>query len=162
MYSDYECIDIIKVLLKIKMWDPNSICNSSGDTALHLSVVYHRPVVVLFLLSEAKCDPNCRNYKKQTPLQLATDSAVIRDLIHYGANPENVYKSFGKTVGLKNPLIPPVKVFIMGDSGVGKSTLTKALKIETSFLVRAFRRRQRVSGVDEKTAGIVPHDFESE
>ena len=157
------CIDILKVLIATKKWDPNSTCNSSGDTALHLSVVYHRPAVVFFLLSEAKCDPNCRNYKKQTPLLLATDSAVtvIRDLIRYGANPDNVYKSFGKTVGLKNPLIPPVKVFIVGNSGVGKSTLTKALKIETSFLVRAFTRRQRVSGVDEKTAGIVPHDFKS-
>ena len=157
------CIDILKVLIATKKWDPNSICNSSGDTALHLSVVCHRPEVVRFLLSEAKCDPNCRNYNKLTPLLLATDSAVtvIRDLIRYGANPDNVYKSFGKTVGLKKPLIPPVKVFIIGNSGVGKSTLTEALKIETPFLVRAFTRRQRVSGVDEKTAGIVPHDFKS-
>ena len=162
-WSDSECIDILRILTSNKQWDPNSICNSRGDTVLHLSVRYQRPKMIHFLLYEAKCDPNYRNLNKLTPLQLATDSVVIRDLIRCGANPENVYESFGKTVGLENPLIPPVKVFIMGNSGVGKSTLTKALMIETSLFVRAFEllTRQTVSGVDEKTAGIVPHDFES-
>ena len=163
-YTNYsECVDIIKALVATKRWDPNSSCNSTGDTALHLSVRHHKLGVVHYLLSEAKCDPNSKNLIDETPLQLANDTDVINDLIRHGANPENVYRLHGKSVGLKKPLKPPVKVFIIGNSGVGKSTLTEALKIEASFnlLTRAFTTRRRVSDVDEKTAGIVPHDFES-
>ena len=69
-WSDPECIDIIKTLITTKQWDPNSICDSSGDTALHLSVLYHRYELTLYLLSKAECDPNKRNKKGETPVQL--------------------------------------------------------------------------------------------
>ena len=64
-------------------------------------------------------------------------------------------------MGLRKPLSPSVKVFIVGNSGVGKSTLTEALKLEVSSLIRPFMRKRKVIDVDKKTAGIVPHDFES-
>ena len=160
-WSDFECECMIKALISTEKWNCNSSCNSGGDTALHLSARYHRTVTVHLLLSEAKCDPNIRNIDEETPLQAACNTSVINDLIRHGAKPKNVYKSLGKSVGLTKPLVPPVKVFIIGNSGVGKSTLTEALKIETSFLVRAFTTRKKVSGVNEKTAGVVPHEFES-
>ena len=59
------------------------------------------------------------------------------------------------------PLQTPVKLFVLGNPSAGKSTLTKALKSELTQLVRLFKRSKPVSGVDEKTAGIVPHEFES-
>ena len=164
LMSAYEWSDsdIINALKSIKQWDPNSSCNSKDDTALHLSVRCHRSEIALYLLSETNCDPNITNIDLETPLKLAydTNSTIFNHLIRYGANPDNVYKSLGKSVGLIKPLIPPVKVFIVGNSGVGKSTLIEALKIETSILVRPFIQRKRVLG-DEKTAGIVPHNFES-
>ena len=159
--TDSECIDVIRALLATKRWDPNSSCNLEGDTALHLSVRCHRPRVIECLLSEAKCDLNSRNLNDEIPLQLTTDTDIILDLIRHGSNPNNVYKLYGKYVRLKKRLIPQVKVFIIGNSGVGKSTLTEALKIEASFLTRAFTIKRRVTGVDEKTVGIIPHDFES-
>ena len=160
-WPDSECKDMINDLISTEKWDQNSICCSSGDTALHLSVRHCRPVILIFLLYKAKCDPNVKNIHGETPLLLANDTGIIKILICYGANPENAYKSLGKTVGLTKPLVPPVKIFIIGNSGVGKSTLTEALKIESSLLVRIFTPRKRVSGVNEKTAGIVPHGFES-
>ena len=161
-WSDSGCKKMIKALMSTEKWDPNSSCNPNGDTALHLSARHNKYAIVHLLLSEAKCDPNITNIYDKTPLQLANHSSIINDLISYGASPENVYKSsLGRSVGLKKTLTPPVKVFIIGNSGVGKSTLTEALKIETSFLVKAFTKRKRVSSVDEKTAGIVPHEFES-
>jgi ankyrin repeat protein len=162
LWLDFECIiKIIKVLMETRQWDANSSCNSKGDTALHLSAKYNEHRVVHFLLSEARCDPNSKNFNNETPLQLANDAEIINDLIRYGSNPNNVYKLYGKSIKLKKPLKPPVKVFIVGNSGVGKSTLTEALKIEVSLFTRAFSTRRRVSDVDEKTAGIVPHDFKS-
>ena len=161
-WLDTKCIDLIKALISTKKWDPNCSCDSNGDTALHLSTRHHRPTIVHFLLSQTPCNPNVTNNVGETPLQVVSNStsSIINDLIRHGANPDNVYKSFGKSVGLTKPLVPPVKVFIIGNSGVGKSTLTEALKIETSFLVRR-RSRSRVSSVNEKTAGIIPHEFES-
>ena len=164
LWSDSECLDIIEGLMSAGQWDPNSSCNSEGDSALHLSVKHCRPVVVHFLLSKTKCFPNITNVYNETPLQVANKiNIIINDLIRHGANPRNVYKFIGKSVGLTKPLVPPVKVFITGNSGVGKSTLTEALKIETSnfIFLRALTTPKKVSGVDEKTAGIVPHEFES-
>jgi ankyrin repeat protein len=162
-WLDSECIEVIKVLMETRQWDANSSCNFKGDTALHLLVKHNKHRVVRFLLSEAKCDPNSKNFYDETPLQLANNAEIINDLIRYGSNPNNVYKLYGKSINLKRPLMPSVKVFIVGNSGVGKSTLTEALKIEVPFLARAFLNltRRRVSDVDLKTAGIVPHEFTS-
>ena len=50
---------------------------------------------------------------------------------------------------------------MVGNPSAGKSTLTKALQSEAFGLKRITKRIVKVSGVDEKTAGIVPHEFES-
>ena len=50
----------------------------------------------------------------------------------------------------------------MGDPGAGKSTLTKALETESKGLSSLKNRVLKVSDVDQKTAGIVPHDIENE
>ena len=100
-----ECITIIKDLIATKEWDPNSSCNSNGDTALHLSARHHRPYIIQFLLSEAKCDPNVRNLKSETLLQLlilAWPSSecitIIKDLIATKEwNPNSSCNSNGDT-----------------------------------------------------------------
>ena len=116
------------------------------------------------LLEEAKMDPNAKNNDGQTPLDLTSDPDVIRELIRHGANPQDVYKTHGKVLGKrssKQPLQTTVKLFMVGNPSAGKSTLTKALKSEAFGLKRITKRIVKVSGVDEKTAGIIPHEFES-
>ena len=116
------------------------------------------------LLEEAKMDPNAKNNDGQTPLDLTSTADVIRELIRHGANPQDVYKTHGKVLGKrssKQPLQTPVKLFMVGNPSAGKSTLTKALQSEAFGLKRITKRIVKVSGVDEKTAGIVPHEFES-
>ena len=51
-------------------------------------------------------------------------------------------------------------MFVVGNPSVGKSTLTAALKTE-KWIIAQFFSSGKVSGVDEKTVGIVPHDLES-
>ena len=75
-----------------------------------------------------------------------------------------MYKTHGKVLGKhssKQPLQTPVKLFMVGKPSAGKSTLTKALQSEAFGLKRVTKRIVKVSGVDEKTAGIIPHEFES-
>ena len=116
------------------------------------------------LLEEGRIDPNAKNNAGQTPLDLTSNADVIRELIWYGANPRHVYKTYGKVLGkhsLKQPLKTPVKLFMVGKPSAGKSTLIKALQSEITRFVSLVTRSKPVSGVDEKTAGIVPHEFES-
>ena len=119
---------------------------------------------VILLLEETKIDPNAKNDFGQTPLDMAHAATTIRELIGHGANPQDVYKRHGNVLGKhssKEPLQSPVKLFMVGNSSAGKSTLTKALLSEMTLFVRLVTRSKPVSGVDEKTAGIVPHEFES-
>ena len=116
------------------------------------------------LLEETTINPNEENNHQQTPLDLTSHPDIIRELIRHGANPQDVYETHGKVLGehsSKQPLKTPVKLFMVGNPSAGKSTLTKALQSEAFGLKRIKKRIVKVSGVDEKTAGIVPHEFES-
>ena len=120
--------------------------------------------ITKLLLEGGRIDPNANNNDGQTPLDLARRADVIRELIRHGANPQDVYNTHGKVLGKrssKQPLQTPVKLFMVGNPSAGKSTLTKALQSEAFGLKRITKRIVKVSGVDEKTAGIVPHEFES-
>ena len=104
-----------------------------------------------------------KNNDGKTPLDLTLNPDIIRELIRYGANPHDVYETHGKILGKfssKQPLQTPVKLFMVGNPSAGKSTLTKAL-LKEAFGLKRIKRLVKVSGVDEKTAGIVPHEFES-
>ena len=140
-------------------WDPN-LMTSSGYNALHLACMTNKHTVVHFLLSEMCCDPNMVTKAGYFPLQLTSNPDLVIQLLRHGAKLPNVYQTHGKILGTKEPLKPPVKIFVVGDPSVGKSTLTAALQKELPLLARTFANK-RVSGVDEKTAGVVPHEFES-
>ena len=69
-WRDSDCINLIRHLIVHECWNPNSACNSEGDTILHLAVLYHRPKVAEFLLLETSCDPNVKNGKGKIPLEV--------------------------------------------------------------------------------------------
>ena len=148
---------LIKLLLTT--WNPDDR-DSDGYTALHLACKADRPDTVNLLLSVAHCDPNLKSSSAEVPLQMTTNPEIIKDLIRHGAKASIMYKAYKKTLGTDKPLQPPVKIFIVGNPSVGKSTLTAALKTEKWIITQFFSSR-KVSGVDEKTVGIVPHDLES-
>ena len=120
---------------------------------------------ILFkLFDTATVNLNAKNNDGKTPLDLATDINIIKELIRQGADPQNVYKNHGKVLGKHSPKQPPqtpVQIFIVGNSSAGKSTLAKGLQSEVSRFVSLLTRSKRVSGVDTNTVGIIPHDFQS-
>ena len=117
------------------MWNPN-IANSDGNTALHLACQADQPDIVIFLLKQAHCDPNVTNNNDEVPLQKTANSDIIKDLIRYGAQTSIMYKSTRSALGTNKPIKPPVKMFIVGNPSVGKSTLTAALKKTLNFVAR--------------------------
>ena len=88
-------------------------------------------------------------------------------LLQHGAHADNVYTQHRKTLGnifSKDPLKSPVKMFVIGHGGEGKSTLIEAMEHEPTFwtaLVNVFIRPKEVEGVDQRTAGIIPRVFKS-
>ena len=54
-----------------------------------------------------------------------------------------------------------IKMFVLGNSGAGKSTFVKALCTEGQGFSRIKHQFTKVRDVDEKTAGIIPHDIHS-
>ena len=64
----------------------------------------------------------------------------------------------------KDPVKNPVKMFVIGHGGEGKSTLIEAMEHEPTAwtsLVNIFIAPKEVEGVDQRTAGIIPRVFKS-
>ena len=97
----------------------------------------------------------------RTPLDLATDTILMLLLFKHGAQVDNVYKSHSKYIGKlasERPPDNPLAVFITGDGGVGKSTMLKSMLSSKGFRA-IFTKAKPVTGVDEKTVGIIPHEI---
>ena len=123
--------------------------------------------IVEYLLTDCHLNSNAKNDQQQTPLSLAKSKEVMKLLLQHGAHAEDVYTEHRKTLGnifSKDPLKSPVKMFVIGHGGEGKSTLIEAMEHEPTFwtaLVNVFIRPKEVKGVDKRTAGIIPRVFKS-
>ena len=115
------------------------------------------------LLSECHADPNSSTKDGSTPLSLARETAIIRLLLQHGAVAADLYKysSLLPEGSPREAAQSTVSVFVVGDKGAGKSTLTKALTTEREGIARLAGRLSKVSGVKERTAGIECHTIHS-
>ena len=123
--------------------------------------------IVEYLLTDCHLNSNAKNDHQQSPLSLAKSKEVIKLLLQHGAHAEDVYTAHRKTLGnifSKDPLKSPVKMFVIGHGGEGKSTLIEAMEHEPTFwtaLVNIFIRPKEIKGADKRTAGIIPRVFKS-
>lgn len=156
-------LDILKFLLSLPDIYLN-IQNTDGNTPLHLlcSVSRHfyearketTSDMLVQLLSHKnvnlKISLSTRNKQEKTPIQLANNYSIIRRLISYGANPEDVYTEFRDILDEfkhQQPLEPAMKIIVLGNSEAGKTTLVNALKqMDTST--------ENISSVGGPTAGV--------
>ena len=140
-------MEVVQYLIERCHCDVKSV-DKDGRNPLHWSSMGGHTEIVQYLLR--RCNPNCKDKDGCTPIDLAVDHpAVARALIKAGA---------------KSTHQPFVKIFIVGNPSAGKSSLTKALQTETSMFeatLASITGRRLVSGVEEKTAGIVPCQFNS-
>ena len=148
-----------------------------GAVRLTLALVHKRKLnihcrwgnvnAVECLLTECHCDPNCTAKDGSTPLAIAHHTTVIRLLLQYGAMATDLYKYYGKILlpghipTQVKPAQSTVALFMVGDKGAGKSTLTKALTTEKGGVKGMAARLIKCGGVKEKTAGIECHTVHS-
>ena len=157
----YCHFDILQLLINEPEIEINE-SNNDGDTLLHILCrsSHCGSAIVRYALEITQINPNVQNTAGETPIQVTSNPHTIYELIRFGANPTDVYAS-RVHLDTKNPPQPVVKVFIVGNPSVGKSTLTAALKIELSSLAKIFIPTKQISGIEQKTAGIIPHEFDS-
>ena len=148
-------LDVVKYLIETCHCDPMCV-DKDGQTPLHYAVKSANRYIAEYLLVKCKCNPNCKDKDGHTPLDLDVNNSVSHScakiLLEAGAIP---------TV---KPPPPPVKIFIVGNPSVGKSSLTRAIQTETSAMGAALAfitGPQLVRNVEQKTAGIVPCQFTS-
>lgn len=84
-------IDDGTLLQNLILVDKNANKTKNGSTLLHMvctckcNALHTKIWLVDFLLTEGHFNPNCLDSKGQTPLQLATDSEIMKELIEHGA-----------------------------------------------------------------------------
>ena len=153
--SDYEMIECLVSVENCLL----NIQDETGMTPLHIACKHNDIRAVRILLSNVKCDTTVLDKNGKSAVEYTNYYNILRELFRHGANPSPLYHRYV----LNRRKIPTsfVKVFVLGDSGVGKTTLVESLQREYLALVRAFIKNQRISEVELKTAGIVPTDFKS-
>ena len=126
-----------------------------GNTPLHLACQHFtgNVSVIEHILSTGQADPLLYNKYRETPLMLLDYSrraltANDKDRVF------QLVSRFGE-VKLTHPIHSFVNIVLLGDPGVGKSTLTKAIKDRKDVIFGVQFRN--VKDVKLLTAGIVPH-----
>ena len=149
-------LDCLKLLLCSKMCNPNQQ-NADGDTPLHIvgrmgqnsSVCSY----VQALISTPGINPEIANCHGHIPAEVGGASFSVIKIIN----------TFLKQKKSSTQMY--LKVFVVGNSGTGKSTLIKAVTTEASQLLKyALSSKAKFvnpSDVPPHTAGIVPIPFNS-
>ena len=155
--SGYHCV-------RVKYTYSNTVyyCWSFPDSLIHAAKYGHSPEAD-FLLTEYHVDSNKTDSDNMTPLALASDTKTIQVLLKHGAQASNVYKAHSKHIGKLSSERPPqipLPILITGDGGVGKSTFLKSMLSSKGFLA-FFSKAKPVTGVDQKTVGIIPYEIET-
>ena len=115
------------------------------------------------LLAECHADPNCTTGDGSTPLSLAKNTEIIRLLLRHDAVATDLYRysSLLPDGSPREAAQSTISVFMVGDKGAGKTTLTKALTTEKDGMKGWLAKNVKVSGVKERTAGIECHTIHS-
>ena len=120
---------------------------------------YGRKATLTYLVQEAKADIDCVTVDGQTAFDFIRSSDGIRLLLTLGARPTRTLdEQYFPSILLQDPASMSVKMFVLGKSGTGKSTLSKSLQSERKGFSRFMSRFVKTRNVDKQTAGIIPYE----
>ena len=146
----------LKVVLDSKKEIHPNIQDNEGFTPMHF-VSQANQFNGVQLLCTAGANPSVKNNQGQTPLTITSDPSIMNVLIECGADPQPLYdmhKKFFQTFSSEVPPPTPVKLLMIGNPSVGKTTLVHSLRNEGS-------EKMVLHDKFEHTAGIVTTTFSS-
>ena len=149
-------LHLAKYLIEKKKCDPN-VTTFYGSSPLSLACKYHHLDLVVYLVNHCRCTLS------RFQSLLLSDSYVKdhTDIVLFLLSSQAVQNP----AALKYILFQPAfKVFVVGNSSSGKSTLIKALQSHLQdesyyqWLTSSYKRLKgsKVVGVESHTAGIIP------
>ena len=153
---------IVKYLLQCSIWDPNKP-DCAGRTPLHcifqgleLEYCSHAAAQETLeqLLTKKSLNLSLLDHNGQTPFAMCNSTKLEKILLH---NMKNSAEMYVKYCGQLQPQSLPASslvVFVLGNRGVGKSSLIASLQKEKKLSLS-----QKVTVVSPCTAGIVPSKF---
>ena len=147
LHRAVEHIEVVKYLIIRYNYDP-MVADKDGWTLLHTATFLQIPATVEYLLSTGRCDPLAKNNMGKTPLQLSRQHT----------NVHSIFKKFGQ-IKVSHPVDSYVNVFLLGNPGAGKSTLSHVIT-DTATGSIAFGSFRNVKGVEPCTAGIIPYKLQ--
>ena len=152
LHCAVEHVDILKYLIDECSCDPMAT-TLDGRTPLHYAANFASSASVEFLLSTGNSDPLAKDKYGKTPLQLAKERQQ-----NDGTNTLPIFNKFSN-IKSSHPIDSFVKVLLVGNPGVGKSTLSRVINDTAtgSFVLGSFRN---VGGVVPCTAGIIPYKLQ--
>ena len=180
-------LNMIHCLISQWQCDPMSR-NIDGSTPLHVACRNGDIQMVQYLISQCRCNPMSRSYGGSTPLHSACCSyPLCLPVIEYilstgkvdplatnirGITPlqmvneskrktvKLIFAKFGK-IKMSHPVNSYVNVVLLGNPGVGKSTLAQVIIQRACGVFASIRGLfQYVKGVKLCTAGIIPSKLE--
>ena len=178
--SSNNQLEVIKYLINDYNCDPTDNDNQLSTTPLHAACYWGHIDVVRYYIEECKCDPMCKSTFLDTPLYYAVTQHhydIARYLVCTGkvdifsrdtfflspnflVTDEPTKMLFNKFSQIKSctPVDSYMNIFLLGNSGVGKTTLTQVIKKRANGVFLG--KLRSVSNVELLTAGIIPHTLE--
>ena len=169
MAAYYGKAEMVSWLLSTGKCDPNSSIPVLKVTPLHLAASEEHLACVKALSAHKACNPNAKDMIGMTPLLSASSDAICWELIKAGATPPfkmklsfvilaqtNIPEFFEQMKKYRflrswSAILPSVRLFVVGASEAGKSTLVKALQKEDNWIKGRF---VPVDGVEMHTSGV--------
>ena len=170
-------IDVVRYFIKVCKCDPMSKRKDGSMTTLHAACASGHLNIVKYLITQCNCDPNFHCNFFNTPLHEAVRNNhynVAEYLVCTGkvdpfigilspnsrSNDEPIRRLFIKFSQLKSctRIDSYMNMFLLGSSGVGKTTLTQVIKKRANGVILG--KYRSISNVELHTAGILPCTLE--
>ena len=128
--------DVVKYIIGLQKVDISS-ANNKNNNILHMMAIANSSLDVCKLILESTDSSTLeslldgKNLLNQTPLDLARPELAHLLVSRYTVRNSQFYNKYALSLGMKLPNVSQLRIFVVGDTSAGKSTLIQSLQKET-------------------------------